>query len=227
MARLDPVAVGLAVPAKRSISILGLIEWAFQRECAQLDFDDIERLGGQALPGVGAEYVMMQRGATGARIDGGGRSWPHDDADLVADAVAHLPVTHGGRGMAVQIAQLARSGARPDAMVGARVTARPEDWRANQNGMRPATADAAELGPYGWRAQPRRNRKGVIVHDRVPYTPISFAPMPDQIGRARRNYLMWWGALLDVRQSLDIAGLLIAHVLTDAMPPMTPWQDKR
>lgn len=224
MARQDPALCTARAPIKRRIDILGLIEWAFQCECAELDFGDIDRLGAEARCGIGIEYLMMQRGPAGVRIDGGGRSWPHDDADLVADAVAHLPLTHGGRAMAVQIAELARAGARPDAMVGARVTARPEDWHANQNGMRPATADAAELGPYGWRAQPRRNRKGVIVHDRVPYTPIVFSPTPDQIGRARRNYLQWWGALLEVRQGLVISGLLATHELTDAMPPMTPWR---
>lgn len=224
MARQDPALSVVAAPIKREIGILGLLEWAFQRECAELDFGDIDRLGAQPRVGVGIEYILMQRGPAGARIDGGGRSWPHDDAELVADAVAHLPITHGGRAMAVQIAQLARSGGRPDAMVGARVTARPKGWNTNRHGMRPAIADAAKLGPYGWCAQPRRNRKGIVVHDRVSYTPIVFAPMPDQIARARRNYLLWWGALLDIRQSLEETGLLSAHYLTDAMPPLTPWR---
>lgn len=216
-------ASGLAAPVRREIGILCLIEWAFQCECAELDFGDIDRLGARSRSGIGIEYVLMQRGASGARIDGGGRSWPHDDADLVADAVAHLPLVHGGRWMAVQIAQLARAGSRPDTMVGARVRVRPEDWRTNRHGMHPATEDAAELGPYGWRPQPRRNRKGVIVHDRVRYTPVVFSPMPDQIARARRNYLQWWGALLAVRRSLETTQLLSAHVLNDEMPPMAPW----
>ncbi len=215
---------GNAAPVLREVSVLELIEWAFQQECAELDFGDIDRHGAPARPGIGIEYVLMQRGATGGRIDGGGRSWSHDDADLVADAVAHLPVIHGGRSMAIQIAQLARAGACPDPMVGARVRARPENWHTNRHGMHPATADAAELVPYGWRPQPRRNRKGVIVYDRVRYTPIVFSPLPAQIARARRNYLQWWGALLAVRQGIETTGFLSAHVLNGEMPPMTPWR---
>ena len=214
----------VGVSVKREISILKLIEWAFQREHAQLDFDERSRLCGQPLPSVGIEYVFMQRGLTGARIDGGGRSWPHDDADLVADAVAHLPEVLGGRMMAVQIAHLARVGSVPDAMIGATPRVVPVEWHINQNGMRGATADAAELGGNGWPAQERRNRKGVIVRDIVRYTPVRIDPTPDQIGRARRNYIRWWAALRDLRESLDQLGLLTAHNLTMDMPPRAPWQ---
>jgi len=226
MRPVDPASLRIgAAPVKRAVSILGLIEWAFQRECAELDFGDIDRLGGHSLPGVGAEYVLMQRGPRGGRIDGGGRSWPHDDAELVADAVAHLPITHGGRGMALQIAELARAGARPDAMVGAHMRMVPAAWHDNQHGRRPATVWTAELGLPGPHWNERRGRKGNLIREKVMVTPVVVTPTSDQIGRARRNYLLWWGALLDIRQSLEVAGLLSAYALTDHMPPMTPWRN--
>ena len=211
-----------AAPApRREVSILELLEWAFARECARLDLDD--RPEG-ARPGVGIEYVMMQRGLVGARIDGGGHSLPHDDAEIVADAVAHLPVEVGGRGMAVYIAELARAGRVPDAMLGARPRYRPVEWSINQHGRRPATADAAILGPEGWPAQVRRNRKGALVHDRVMFTPVHVVPTPCQIAAARRRWLAWWGALLHLRQALANCDLLCAHRLTEDMPPLAPWR---
>ncbi|MCZ4351545.1 hypothetical protein O4H61_03365 [Roseovarius aestuarii] len=216
MIRAPVQAVPVQPDRRRAVGIHALINWAFSREFAQLDWGDVVSQLNGARAAVGVEYVMMQRGATGARIDGGGRSWPADDAQVVADAVAHLPLTHGGRAMALQIAELARVGAVPDAMVGARPRFRPVAWHRNQNGMRAATE---ECGP----PIARRNRKGVLVHDKVLVCPLCIEPQPNQIAHARRNYLQWWGALLELRLVLDRQGLLSVHRLTEAMPPRTPW----
>jgi hypothetical protein len=207
----------------QAISILDLLEWAFRRECAQLDFD---RHGASA---VGWGYVsstaaIIQHEQLGCRVDGGGRSDPHPDADVVASALSVLPEARGGRPMAIRIAELARAGAVPDWMPGAAPKVVPVAVNVNQFGVIAKTEDASGLGVHGWPAQPRRNRKGVVVHDAVKYCPVLVRPTAAQISRARRSYLDWWGALLELREGFRLYGGLSAFQVTDAMPPMTPWK---
>ena len=80
---------------RKEISIQRLLEWAFADECAQVDFESEGTLAA-GYGYIGNAYRMMQRGELGCRIDGGGRSWPDADADIVAGAVAALPEGHGG-----------------------------------------------------------------------------------------------------------------------------------
>ncbi|MBU2360411.1 MAG: hypothetical protein KKB02_16030, partial [Alphaproteobacteria bacterium] len=87
--------------AAKDIGIWPLLVWAFRTECAQLDLG-----GGRDQLGHGYGYASMtsiiaQHEQLGCRIDGGGRSDPHPDADLVAAAVAVLPEGCGGARMAV------------------------------------------------------------------------------------------------------------------------------
>ena len=219
-----PLARQGAVACRRVMPVRALVEWAFATECARLTDHGVMGALGQGLPRHGIEHVMMQRGAAGARIDGGGVSYPAHDADVVADVVSSLPVAHGGRAMAMQIAELARACRVPDSMVNAQLRVIPRAWQENQHGRRGATSDAAELGPEGFRPVPRRNKKGVLVTDRVRYTPVIVIPTPRQIAAARRNYLRWWEALLWIRKELEINGLLTSHSVTGAMPAMTPWK---
>jgi len=204
----------------KPISVRKLIEWAISKEHARVDFGEHARLCGQPLPGVGVEYIMMQRGPVGARVDGGGVSFPHDDAYLVADALENL----ARREVATYIAELARTGSAPDPMVDAQPKVRPLDWQENQHGMRPRTADATDLGPEGWKPFCRINRKGKTVYDRSRCTPVKIEPTVQQIANARRAWLDWWGGLLDVRLTLQTGMPLTRWVVTDEMPPMRPWR---
>lgn len=211
--------------AKKPIGIQELLVWAFRRECAQLDFPGDElRAAGYGYASATARFI--QQGQLGCSVDGGGRSDPHPDADLVASAVAVLPEAVGGQRMALSIAELARADVAPDWMPGAVPRFYPADTHTNRHGVHAKTADAATLGDAGWPAQPRRNRKGVVVHDAVKYSPVVVRPSPSQIAQARRVYLDWYRALFELRTTFQISGDLSAFVVTDQMPPMAPWQKR-
>lgn len=202
-------------------SIWDLLQWAFQRECARLEFGMDALI---ARPAFGTEYVMMQRARLGCSVDGGGSSPNHPDADVVAGALACLPAAHGGRPMAASIAGAARAGMLPDAMVGARVQPHPVKITTGKAGRPSKHADAADLGEAGWPAYERINRRGRTVREPVVYTPIHWSPTPAQIGAARRGYLEFWGALLALRDNLRTDSPLVSFTVTEAMPPMTPWK---
>ncbi len=207
---------------KRLVSIRWLLEWAFQREKVQLDFGQAS-LAGQPLPSFGMEYIMMEQARLGCRVDGGGRSQSHHDADIAASALAALPEGHGGQRIAIWVAELARAGQEPDWMRAAITVCVPSDTHTNRHGRFAKTADASNLGAQGWPPQPRRNRKGVIVHDKVQYCPVICRDTTHDIARARRAYLQWWGVLLELRGHFQIYGGLTTYEITDEMPPRAPW----
>jgi hypothetical protein len=183
---------------KTPVGIWDLLQWAFRNECARVEFDEVGAVAGGAR-GFGIEYVLLQQQVLGCRPDGGGTSEPHHDAEIVASAVSCLPEHVGGRAMALQIGDLAKAGRMPDWMPDAQPRVYPVATQTNRWGCSAKTADADMLGRDGWPRQPRRNRKGVIVYDPVKYCPVVIRPTPDQIGRARRAYLAWYGALLELR----------------------------
>ena len=208
----------------RLVSIRGLLEWAFQRELASLDFNEVQSSSGWLPSSVSMEYRMMEQAKLGCRVDGGGRSDPHPDADIVVSALAALPQALGGRRTAMWIAELARAGREPDWMPDARPRLVPGDTHTNRHGTFARTEDAAGLGAAGWPRQPRRNRKGVVVYDRVLFCPARWYPTGSQIAAARRAYLQWWSVLLELRNTFQIHNNLSAHVVTDDMPVMSPWK---
>ncbi|MDD9738440.1 hypothetical protein PVW47_01460 [Marinovum sp. SP66] len=218
MASAVNVSAGFAVGRKR-IAVWDLIQWAFRAECARIETG----AGPRTLSGTG--YVMAQLEV--GRVDGGGHSLPHHDADLVADALAHLPEARGGLRMALWIAELARVGRVPDWMPDARPAVRPAVTHTNQHGIRAGTVDAAQFGVDGWPAQRRRNRKGVIVEDAVTCCPVVIRPAAWEIASARRDYLRWWDALWEVRETFSIYNNLTAHEVTDVMPERAPWEPRR
>lgn len=193
-------------------SILEVLDWAFRRECASLDFDAAVEIGVRS---VGLEWVMMQRAVLGCQIDGGGRSDPHPDADVICAALATLPEAAGGRRMAAQIAELARAGLVPDAMVGVRPRYVPKDWHVNRHGKHPKTEVDHVVQVPG--------RGGRIVQVNVTFTPVRLVPDPRTVASARRGWLAWWGALLELRHCLSRPGALTSWRLTDEMPPLQPW----
>lgn len=92
--KISPAVITVPRIGKREVGVLSLIEWAFQREHASLDFDEIASENG-ARPGVDTIWHLMEGKRLGCRVDGGGRSDPHHDADIVASALAVLPDVYG------------------------------------------------------------------------------------------------------------------------------------
>lgn len=202
---------------RRSISIQKLLEWAFADECASIDFEDPGTLGFE-LPKFGLEYVLLQRHELGCSVDGGGRSDPHHDADLVAAALAVLPESRGGRRMSVFIADLARARRSPDYMAGEQPQCVPLDWVRTQHGCR---AKTAVIGHY---ETLRRRGK---AQQPIRICPVHFDPSPAKIASVRRAYLDWYGALLDLKATFKAYNNLSSWVVTDEMPERTPWVGKK
>jgi hypothetical protein len=200
---------------KAQISIKGLLEWAFQRECVSLDFSHAGRFGGEPMPSFGMEYVMIERARLGCRVDGGGSSPSHPDADVVAAALAALPEVWGGQRMAIQVAELARAGREPDWMPGATPRCEPVEWVCNRHGWH---GKAEVIGHM------QVLRRGRFVNEQVKVVPVRYTPTADQIGRARRGWLAWWNVLREMRTSFQLYGGLTCYEVTDAMPPMQPWR---
>lgn len=204
---------------KRAVGVWEILCWAFQRECVSLDLGE-ELTGLRSKVNVDPIQKMVEIAALGCRVEGGGSSQSHHDADLVAAQLAVLPDSLGGFRVATWIAELARAGREPQWRMAASVI--PAETKTNRWGVRAVIADAEELGAQGWPHQARRNRKGYVVYDRVDYCPCLIRPSPDEIGRMRRRYLAWYGILLELRSALQITHLT-SHVVTDQMPSRTPW----
>jgi hypothetical protein len=212
---------------RQEISIQRLLEWAFADECASVDFEDEGTLA-VGYGHIGNAHRMAQRGALGCRIDGGGRSDPHPDADLVAAAVAVLPEGCGGRSMAVLIAELARHRRVPDLLEGVVLDLGDVDpcklsgvvgcWPAaftqNQHGRKAAEVSLGiDIDVSG------RKVKRADVRS----CPVRYSVLHPGIARARRNYLQWRLALLELRQTFVCFNNLSRWKLTPMLPPRTPW----
>ncbi|WP_121068596.1 hypothetical protein [Chachezhania antarctica] len=201
----------------RRMGIRQALEWAFGVEHARLSFDDARGDAGQSY---GMEYVLMRQAMLGQQVDvSRGCSAPADDAEMIAAVVQGTL----GRADAIWVAELARAGATPDAMIGATPKIVPARMRDNQHGRSPETADAADLGVEGWKPQPRRNRKGVIVMDAVRYTPCRWERTPLEIALARRRYLNWIDHLMTILASLRHEPLRWID-LTSELPEIAPWR---
>ena len=71
--------------------------------------------------GFGLEYVLLQRGALGCKVDGCQHkmgSYTHADAEVIAATVAGMPDSLGGIRMAIRVAELVRARLTPDWMPG-------------------------------------------------------------------------------------------------------------
>lgn len=211
------------IDARRSIDIWGLIVWAFQREAAQLD---LAREGFATRCSEGFGYASMtaiiaEHEQLGCRVDGGGRSDPHPDADLVAAALSILPEGCGGQRMALTIVEHARANTLPDWRVETSIV--PREWISNQHGHLAKTADAAGLGVSGWPAQERINRKGVCVADAVKYCPVVVRGSAAVVASRRRQWLLFRTALLELRTTFQYGNDLTSWVVSDHLPPLRPW----
>lgn len=201
---------------RKVVSVQALLEWAFGREHVRIRTDPHERLEGVTALGVDMIWIMMQRKELGGvRIDKSpGRSLPHEDAEIVAAIVENLPSNVGGLGMAIRVAELARAGVTPDWMPEARQRVVPKEWRQCKHGT---FARTEVVGTVKY-----RHRGRMVIRD-VVACPVTYLPSAAKIASARRGYLDWWDALLEIRSNLACVALR-DHVLSDVMPPMEPWK---
>ena len=203
--------------AKRRVDILDLLDWAFAGEGAGLEFDAL----GQRLTGYGyvsSMAAILRHEELGCRIDGGGRSVPHDDAEIVADTLAHLPAALGGRRVALWVAELARTGRRPDPMTGVmpRVVAR--EWVVNRHGRR---AKRATIGTYTVK------HRGRHVSKPIECCPITYDPSPSKIASARAAWTEWRNAIEWLGGELRHQGRLTLFAVAEGLPPSRPWAAPR
>ncbi|WP_376872346.1 hypothetical protein [Albirhodobacter sp. R86504] len=195
----------------REISVQHLLEWAFGVEHVELSHPD------ELAPvpvGMGMEWRLIEQAKLGCRVDGGGRSHAHEDAETVANVVASIAKWSGDWTMALRIADLARSGQVPDWCKDERPRCIPRSWTQNQYGDHAATAVAETITQVS---------RGKEVKFEVKYCPVTYSPSAAHISAKRRDYLAWYGALLEIASLLRGAGL-VAYTLNDVMPPMTPWR---
>ena len=201
---------------KRALGVQAALEWAFRVEKAQLELPLPQDVTEEGF-GFGLEYVLIQRGILGCKIDGGQHklsSYTHEDAEVIAACVAGLPDAMGGKRMAIRVAELARAGLTLDWMRGAVPRCVPVEVKRNQHGERASTivvGTARVLTRGKWRTV------------EVLACPVTFSPHPHQIGSARRAYDDWWQALGWVRDGLIAGGMLREVEVTAAMPKARPW----
>lgn len=208
---------------KELISIRSLVEWAFAVEFAQLDFDDLRDTG------IVREYParsqtanvcdMLELGperqdgvkGVGVRVDATpGRSYPHDDADLVA---AMVKIALPWR-LATMVAELARAGRTPDWGKDMRPRVEPREWRNTRYG---AYAKTEKMGVVQYVSRGRVRAAPLMA------CPIVYRDTAQEIARVRRGYLEWWSALLSVRCALA-KNEMKRFALTEAMPCQRPWK---
>ncbi|MCA0963236.1 hypothetical protein [Salipiger bermudensis] len=199
---------------KTPVAIWDLLVWAFQSERVSLDFDELASAAGER-PGVSMEWVMMQRANLGCSIDGGGRSEPHPDADLVASAVSSLPEGCGGRRMAVWIAELARQGRVPDWGQGVVSRCEPVAWKCHWRGRFAEKSIWDGLGR--WPSHQLGRDDGYCCR-------VVFTGTAAEQARMRRGWLQWWSALLELQSTFLLGCDLTGFDVTDQMPPSAPWR---
>lgn len=199
------------------------LEWAFGREYAQLDLPDLRDVEDRGY-GFGTEYVILQRMKLGGvRIDvSKGKSYPHDDAEIIASIVAGHPV----RRMAIRLAECARAGLTPDWMPGAVPQIEPVDWTGRGRSRRAQTEFVKHYYIPRRRVHPRNRQRTIEWTERYEsrVCPVTIHPTPQQIASARKDYRDWWVALDMVRKHLQATDMLRTVRITDAMPPKEPWR---
>lgn len=205
----DVVSAVGCTGAKRPMSVRQALEWAFGAERVSVDFDELN----DGPPATDTIWRLMRRGLLGCRIDGGGRSVAHDDAEVIASILATIPITLGGKAMAVDMARWARAGMAPDWMPGAVPRCVPRDTRLTKHGM------FAKTEVYERVERVHRGRK---VKVDVMFCPVTFYPSSAQIVAARSAYGQWRLALQWMQGALRQANLRTISITQD-LPGRAPW----
>ena len=205
---------------KRQLTAQQAIEWAFQKEKAQLELPttDPSHMQGQ---GFGVENVVLEVIKLGTRVDTSkGRSYPHHDADIIAAIVGGHPV----RRLAISLEECGRLGVPPDWMPGEEPKMYPKEWKGQGASHKAKTAEGdvwrtrVITRPY----RDKRRTKTVWKVHQSDMCPVITIPHPDTIKSARLEYLNWWKALDMVRTHLQATDMLSTITVTDGMPPKKP-----
>jgi len=199
-------------PARWTGGIERALEWAFRNERVGLDHPSASVA--PAGPSYGLEYVAIRQAELGARVDGGGVSAAHHDAEAIAAAVGRLPWW-----LAVTIAESARSGSRPLGLAMAEVRVEPAAWQAGAHGYSARTEVVERIEVKA------RGRGGRASTREVRWCPVVYRPSLARIEADRETYLRWWFAVVDL--SVGLRGKLDQWALTDELPPMRPWLEER
>ncbi|MDT8858326.1 hypothetical protein RNZ50_25535 [Paracoccaceae bacterium Fryx2] len=205
---------------KRPLGVQAALEWAFRVERAQLELPVPKNVSEEGF-GFGLEYVLLQRGALGCKVDGGQHkmgSYTHADAEVIAATVAGMPDSLGGIRMAISLAEMAQAGITPNWMPGAVPHCVPVDIKRNRHGDR---AVSVVVGTE------RVMVSGKWRTIEVRACPVTWRPHPEQITSARRGYEDWWQALAWVRDGLVAGGMLRETLVGAAMPKVRPWTSKQ
>lgn len=193
--------------AVREMTIQQALEWAFATEYARIDFDELGS-GEFSRGGVDNLWILGKQHQLGCRIDGGGSSDPHPDAQIIAAAVEALPIEVGGRCMATVVAELARARSVPDWGQGDRLACVPNGYEVEALGS-----------VWSWRTSQRKTRTMRGEMCRISYEGTARAK-----AEKRRAYLAWYGALLHLLSVLGRDVGLTRIFLVDGMPPLSPWK---
>lgn len=208
------------------VSIREALNWAFGVEFAQMDLPEREAPEDRGY-GFGTEYLLLQRlKLGGVRIDTSpGRSEAHADAQILASLVAAMPRRLGGAGMAVQVAEWARSGLAPDWLEGASPRVIPEDVKTDKLGRVVAVTDDGPVWVwYEVKANARRGTYTKHRHEaRSRVCRVQWEFTREEIDLARSNYRRWVEALAHVAQEARKPGVLGKVGISDELPPLTPW----
>lgn len=201
--------------ATREMSIQQALEWAFAIERAQIDFDE---LGAHEFdrPGVDNIWILQRQHELGCRVDGGGSSDPHPDAQIIAAAVEALPIEMGGRRMALLVAECARARRAPDWREDERRGIVPCGWDMTDDGEWLATTRKLPEQVY----RVAKSRKKTY---RPELCPISYTGSASVLAKRRRDYLAWYGALLHLLGQLSWGDAFTAIRLVDGLPSVSPW----
>lgn len=205
--------LGESACGRQVVTIQWLLEWAFGVEYASLDFDEIN----DDRPAVGHEYGIIQQLMLGVEPGQGvkpdtsfGRSLPHDDAEIVSTFLRHSVEFY----QAKKVAEYARNFTKPRWDLGPQKIL-PRNWgKKNHLGVH-GKPEVCRIVEYTVRGR-KRQRKDLWV-------PCAWVPTASQIAAARREYLDWYGALLEVLSAMQ-AIELSKFILCDKLPPMTPWK---
>ncbi|UWQ16144.1 hypothetical protein [Jannaschia sp. M317] len=209
----------------RVMGIWDALQWAIRDEGARLELPG-DHLDLARRPSYGMEHVMIERGRVGCAIDGGGyrRDTVPMDAEVLVAALSRLPNRLGGLRQALAVAETARSGLIPDAMVGVVPRCVPRDWKGGHRfGARKARSVVVDHAVVReWKRAGRAARWFERTVE-VRMTPVTFEPSADHIAAARRIYRAWWHALLHVQKEVIAYGALERLTVTRQMPPGAPW----
>ncbi|QFT47828.1 hypothetical protein FIU97_14695 [Roseivivax sp. THAF40] len=203
---------------KRSVSVWELLIWAFQVERVSIDFDELASVAGER-PGVSMEYILMQRHNLGCNVDGGGRSEPHPDADLVASAVSCLHEGCGGRRMAITIAEHALAGTQPNWGRYIRPRCVPSAVRRHKHGRFAERSFWVGDGRVGrWPASQLGQDDGYVCL-------VTYEGTATEIAARRRDWLLWCAALREIRDTFRVGSGLTAFEVDGALPVLLPWKE--